>query len=142
MNDYTLENKISVTQEFLNELISRSWQDIENLKNQISSIASVTSQDKALHLLLNNLLTNYYIFAGCLENLETDFDVTTETVFSDDNEKLEIEQTEIQTEIAKPQVQQQTQLLNEPTDDFEPFEYFVDFDEPIGEKLTDKDLYV
>lgn len=137
MNDYTLENKISVTQEFLKELISRSWQDIENLKNQISSIASITPQDKALHLLLNNLLTNYYIFAGCLENLETDFDVTTEIIASGGDEKLEVEQTEI----TEPQVQQQTQLLDEPIDDFEPFEYFVDFDEPIGEKLTDKDLY-
>ena len=32
-----------------------------------------------------------------------------------------------------------TELCNEI--DTEPFEYFVDFDDPVGEPLTDDDLY-
>jgi hypothetical protein len=32
-------------------------------------------------------------------------------------------------------------VISDEIEDFEPFEYFVDFDEPVGEKLTDEDLY-
>lgn len=139
MSEYNLKNKISVTKDFLEEIISKSWQDIENLKSQISNIANVTPQDKALHALLNNLLTNYYVFAGCLENLETDFTTVAYTSTAEEPQVIQLNAKQVEPE----EHVQVTQPLDEPnnTDDFEPFEYFVDFDEPTGEKLTDKDLY-
>lgn len=140
MTSYSLKNTINVTKEYVDELITKSWQDIDNLKNQISCIDSSSEYGKAVLLLLNELLTNYYIFTGCLENINISSgseDVTNNIItatnvaepvhVNDDT----IESKEIVDSLAE----------TEYDDNFEPFEYFVDFDEPVGEKLTDADLY-
>ena len=140
MPDYSLKNKISVTKDFLEEMTSKSWQEIESLKSQISSIAGATEQDKALVQLLDTLLTNYYVFTGCLENLITDFD----NMPSNSCEPIAIENIPIEVEpavLTKSSNEVVEPAISDEIEDFEPFEYFVDFDEPVGEKLTDEDLY-
>jgi hypothetical protein len=54
-------------------------------------------------------------------------------------EEAEEEEVEIEDEV-EVEVEPQKVVKNVPAD-FEAFEYFVDFDEPSGEALTDDDLY-
>ena len=142
--NYELKDKINITKEFLNELGVRGWQEIEHLQAQIANLADNTANDR-LRQLLKNLLTSYYVFTGGIEALS--------------EEPIEIptveEPTKEPTTEAQPEVVKFEDELSVATDDFtteniyninnseiaEPFEYFVDFDEPIGEPLTDKDLY-
>ena len=139
---YTFEEKIAVTRELLEDIAAKSWQEIESLQGQISNLAKDASGD-ALSKLLKNLLTSYYIFVGGLENLSTD---TTEaqnytSVQNDDmllaqNQKVELNDI---APITIDDIVHECPTTN--TDDFEPFEYFVDFDEPSGKPLSDEDLY-
>ena len=143
MANYSLKNKIQVTKDFTDELIAKSWQDIESIKNQINSIDDTSEQGLAVIQLLTELLTSFYIFTGCLENLEitskrnelVDYTATDETDIIEQPSKISNNIIKNSEEV--------TYLFSnvEQKDDFEPFEYFVDFDEPVGEKLTDEDLY-
>ena len=140
---YSLKDKISVTAEFLNELISKSWQETETLQQQIANIDTNTKLGSETVKYLKNACTNYYILIGCLEALV---------------ENPNTAETEIETDAAIPQNTVNAEAYDEPykaeanteempilptvpTDDFEPFEYFVDFDEPSGTPITDTDLY-
>jgi hypothetical protein len=65
-----------------------------------------------------------------------------EPVEEEETEEVE-EETEEEVEIddeVEVEVEPQKVVKNVPAD-FEAFEYFVDFDEPEGEALTDDDLY-
>lgn len=135
---YNLKDKIEVTDEFLNELISKSWQEADILKQQIANININTSRGSEVAKLLKNTCTSYYVLIGCLEELLC---------------KEEISFDKLENPAAEPVVQS----IEEPaleSDDFittpidvdiddvsEPFEYFVDFDEPIGDPISDEDLY-
>lgn len=143
--EYTLKDKLSITKEFLNDLEVKSWQEIEHLQNQIANIED-NKENKPLIQLLKNLLTSYYIFTGGLENLSDEKAIY---VASNTDEPLKVNITDV----PKAAVADDNCLTNlvfdtpnkqTPTADTnvaEPFEYFVDFDEPIGEPLTDEDLY-
>lgn len=141
MANIVLKDKIKIDNNFINDLIAKSWQDSESIQNQIASIEIDSPQANKLVELLKNLLTSYYVFTGCLENIER-------------------EQINNITEPAAAQIEEPISILEEPTvenstdnmdinilDEFdtettsEPFEYFVEFDEPTGEPLTDDDLY-
>ena len=81
---------------------------------------------------------SYYVFVGGLENFENISYTPVKTIRADE-----------------PVIEEPVVVANEPEEisydepeatstevEFsEPFEYFVDFDDPIGEPLTDKDLY-
>lgn len=143
-----LKNKIKVDKNFINDLIAKSWQDSESIQDQIDSI-EVDSEIAAKTVkLLKDLLTSYYVFTGCLESLA--------------NEPIEATKISEPEKIAEPEVivpekltiipEEPVKANNEPDIDFfseldtdepenEPFEYFVDFDDPVGEPLTDDDLY-
>lgn len=144
MNSYNLKDKIHITKDFLSELTSKSWQEIEHLQNQISNIETATEQDKALVKLLDTLLTSYYIFIGGLENLETNDSSATA-----DNTEVSFNTHELPKEITTYKNTTQSDIVDNITpilDDtvaieYEPFEYFVDFDEPIGDPISDDDLY-
>ena len=144
MNSYNLKDKIHINKEFLDDLTVKSWQEIEYLQSQISNIEVVTEQDKALVKLLNTLLTSYYIFTGGLESLTTDDyasslvepEISLET---QDISKEGIQDNNIHNDIVK--VMPKLQISDSTDIEYEPFEYFVDFDDPIGEQLTDEDLY-
>lgn len=148
MDTYHLKDKIQITKDFLSDLEVKSWQEIDRLQNQIANIEA-TNENIPVIQLLKNLLTSYYVFAGGLENLSS------ETVL---NEPINIEEPVKITEPATEQklIDNDEKLVIEmPVDDFEeptfkanvkdttfePFEYFVDFDEPSGEPLSDEDLY-
>ena len=133
---YTLDEKITITKEFLDTLETQSWREIENLQAQIANI-EVTNQNSAVIQLLKNLLTSYYVFVGGLENLNSE--TTSQAIdFSEIDATVEQEPEQINNiETTQP-----AGIEDYPTEqDFEPFEYFVDFDEPIGEPLSDEDLY-
>lgn len=138
--NYELKDKINATKEFITELESKSWQEIDYLQTQINNLADGTTNDK-LRQLCKNLLTSYYIFVGGVETLESEPQhMLIDTV---EEPKVEIQQ--------EPDVIEQ--VVSDPAEEFnsvnievvpeagEPFEYFVDFDDPIGEPLSDEDLY-
>lgn len=146
--EYCLKDKIVVTKDFLNDLETKSWQEIEHLQNQIANIEA-NKESAPLLKLLNNLLTSYYVFTGGLENLGGG---SSEVAFDNDEKDLTQATTANET-INEPDDSDTVQAVEDTkfttmlgttaakTADFEPFEYFVDFDEPSGEALTDEDLY-
>lgn len=132
-----LKDKIKIDKNFINDLISKSWQDSESIQNQIDSIEVDSPQATRVVKLLRDLLTSYYVFTGCLENIEQEPINTIEPEPAYAEEPISIPEEPADEAI------QDIETLDEFDNDTvgEPFEYFVDFDEPIGEPLTDKDLY-
>jgi hypothetical protein len=138
MSVANLKDKITVTPDFLADLISKNWQEVDSIQQQIDSIDSSTKAGQEVVNLLKNALASQYVFVGCLENIS--IKATSEVYL----ERVEpVEHTE-------PEPEEKLQgLVDEPIDlaidsaevPFEPFEYFVDFDEPIGDPLSDEDLY-
>ena len=142
--NYELKDKINVTKALLSELAIKSWQEIEQLQTQIANLADGPINDK-LRQLFKNLLTSYYVFTGGIELLESE-------PLDDTNKAIEFK-----VEEPSPVVEAQPEILSdidldisksetipETTNDYdtiEPFEYFVDFDEPTGDPITDEDLY-
>lgn len=137
--NYELKDKINATPEFLGELEAKSWLEIEHLQAQIANLAEGPANEK-LRKLFKNLLTSYYVFTGELENLSSG-----DTAVLPENDALDVEYSE--PEISINQHIKDTEEFTEPETAMheievtEPFEYFIDFDDPIGEPLTDEDLY-
>lgn len=130
MDNYNLKEKINVTEEFVSELIKKSWQEAEQIQQQVSNLDTETVYGKEVHRLLKNLCTSYYVLIGCLENL---------------GEPRQDLADEVET-VTAPVIQKKDEPVHDEftlnaNSDFEPFEYFVDFDEPAGDPITDKDLY-
>ena len=143
--NYELKDKIDITRELLSELEIKSWQEIEHLQTQIANVAEGPVNDK-LRQLFKNLLTSYYVFAGGIE-----------TLLSEPNYET---QKPAKAVLAVATGEDSIETIDEPVTgsspvDFtkgesdnvnsyevsEPFEYFVDFDEPIGNPISDEDLY-
>ncbi len=144
--EYTLKDKITITKDFLSDLEMKSWQEIEHLQSQIANIDATEENLKVIQL-LKNLLTSYYVFTGGLENLSDEKATTkvmncpkqvdTETKVAKAIEP-EVSYDDIyEDDLFEPVAVEKQDVVNE----IEPFEYFVDFDEPIGEPLSDEDLY-
>jgi hypothetical protein len=137
-----LKDKIKIDNNFITDLITKSWQDSESIQNQINSIEIDSPQAARVVKLLKDLLTSYYVFTGCLENIEYEPNNAVEQEITQVEEPISIPE-----ESATENVSSTNNLDEFDTDELstemnsEPFEYFVDFDEPIGEPLTDKDLY-
>lgn len=147
--DNRLVDKIVIDKGYLSELVAKTWHDIEGLQSQIASLNSEDSKTAEVKKLLNNLLTSYYVFTGCAENILTDFDSiiidkpvqsTASDEMNTSNNEIAIETDSDNFEVIAQNEYSELEVLPE-DDDFEPFEYFVDFDEPVGEKITDEDLY-
>lgn len=145
-----LKDKIKVDKNFINDLITKSWEDSESLQNQISSIEVDSASAAKVIKLLKDLLTSYYVFTGCLENLENELIEVTEPAKNNKPEAIVpekliiIPEESIEREVPAYKTEvPDTSLSTELEDDqeSEPFEYFVDFDEPTGDPLTDDDLY-
>ena len=137
--DYDLKDKIQVTPELLGELANKGWQEIEQLQAQIANIET-NRKSSSLIALLKNLLTSYYVFVGGIENLDK---VATEQSIFDDQEikKDFLLPDDLATKEEKTAIKVSKPDYAANTGSFEPFEYFVDFDEPSGEPLSDEDLY-
>lgn len=141
--EYTLKDKIQITKEFLSDLEMKSWQEIENLQNQIANIETTPETVEVIKL-LKNLLTSYYVFTGGLESLsdvKTTYKIPETTVKTEvEKEVIPIEPT-IEIEATAEETFEPIFADETEQQDFEPFEYFVDFDEPEGDPISDEDLY-
>ena len=141
-----LKDKITITDEYLQELISKSWHESENLQRQIKALNVISSKDAKVVELLKQLLTNYQIFIGCLEGLseETFEEVKTKAVLPEFESEPVVSEVVIDESLTDEITfleTNSTDTLIESVEVQEPFEYFVDFDDPVGEPITDKDLY-
>ena len=144
--NYELKDKLNMTNGLLTELTTKGWQEIEYLQAQIANIADNPANTK-LRQLLKNLLTSYYVFTGGIETLESEF---TGIIAPHENIKAAepTQGTLPELDVDKPDeittANDFSYTLNTESTENEindPFEYFVDFDDPIGEPITDKDLY-
>lgn len=127
-----LKTKLRVDKELIDDLISKSWLEIDSIQAQLSTLSSESAVGKKVQQVLKNLLTNYYIFVGELENIE----VPELPVPQDSHNEVSK-----QTYNGLQSVEQITVAKENEDVSFEPFEYFTDFDDPTGEPLTDTDLY-
>ena len=137
--EYTLKDKITVTKEFIEELAEKSWHDIEHIQSQLANLAD-TEDSKKVGKLLNNLLTSYYVFVGGLENMDNISYEQEPLIDTSEEPELMITDEPVIAEPEYEPIEIEAPLENE-LEVSEPFEYFVDFDDPIGEPLTDDDLY-
>jgi hypothetical protein len=149
-----LKDKIKADKSFINDLIAKSWEDSESIQNQINSIDIDSAMAEKVVQLLKELLTSYYVFTGCLENLENEpiEVIKPEAVVS---EPIVVPEATVKAEMPEYVVSTDSIDMDVPVTRFnstyndeiytdttsEPFEYFVDFDDPVGEPLTDDDLY-
>ena len=138
-----LKDKIKIDATFINDLITKSWQDSESIQNQINSIETDSPQATKVVKLLKDLLTSYYVFTGCLENIENET-----TGFVEATPVVEPKHTQKEEPVNIPEKPvtnsvSDIAILSEFDSETagEPFEYFVDFDEPSGEPISDQDLY-
>lgn len=136
MSTYFLKDKLKITDDFIAELENKSWTEIENLQNQINNIET-TEESKPLIQLIKGLLTSYYVFVGGLENLNLE---TNSEDFVDGTSEKNNLAVRIPDEDLNKEISNNVDLVSN-DDSYEPFEYFVDFDEPSGEPLSDEDLY-
>jgi hypothetical protein len=138
----TLKDKIEVTEEFLLELIAKSWQESEAIQQQIANIDTSTALGAEVVKSLKNMGTSYYVLIGCLENLadgkkpdNLDAPEQVEAPAMQEVSELETVNTSLESEDLSMVTEQSSDF------EFEPFEYFVDFDEPSGAPISDKELY-
>ena len=127
----TIKSKVQVTDEFVDDLITRGWQEIENLQGQIAIIDANSDSGLKVKQLLNSLLTSYYVFVGNLEG--TDMQYHTEVSSNED--------IAIDNNLLHGDAEFDLDYAENGTNNIEPFEYFVDFDEPSGLPISDEDLY-
>ena len=139
MDAYNLKDKIQITSEFLGDLETKSWQEIEHLQAQIANI-EVNQESTPLINLLKNLLTSYYVFAGGLENLSGE-PISIDSTYAEKPEEKVLPLADIKLEAPIEEPIRDSSNDIRAADTFEPFEFFVDFDEPSGEPLSDEELY-
>lgn len=136
--DIELKEKIPVTPELLNDLVSKSWLELEHLQAQANNL----DNNPALKTLLNNLITSYYVFIGGIENLQVGITTMQQPPVSTSDEL----QKKLEPDILDDLVFDKDEIVHVTHDEpaletTKPFEYFVDFDEPVGDPLSDDDLY-
>jgi hypothetical protein len=156
-----LKDKIKIDKNFIDDLIAKSWQDSESIQNQIDSIEVDSAVAAKTVKLLKDLLTSYYVFTGCLENIENESIEVAEPIKATEpkvivpkkpvaipEEPVEVKTPEFVIPADEIDITAPVTNFNSTYNDTvytdiasEPFEYFVDFDEPTGEPLTDDDLY-
>lgn len=143
MSAIKLKDKIQITKDFLESTTEKGWLEIEALQNQIENVEIASEEAETFVKLLHGLLTSYYVFVGGLENLVEE----SITTYKSHQKKTETaEPTKVKNTLIKLQKCSIAQPAStsedkESSEAFEPFEYFVDFDEPSGKPLSDEDLY-
>ena len=137
--EYTLKDKIVVTKDFIEELTEKTWHDIEHIQSQLANLSD-TEDSKQVKKLLSNLLTSYYIFVGSLENIDSVSTIPAPHAEAPEEVSDTVDEPVLEPELMyEPiEIEDTAEMEVEVSD---PFEYFVDFDDPVGEPLTDDDLY-
>ena len=67
--EYNLKDKIEVNNEFISDLTTKSWQEVEALQQQIANIDMSTRLGNEVAKALRSVCTGYYVLIGCLEAL-------------------------------------------------------------------------
>ncbi len=164
MNNINESKKEPLPTTFLTTFVSDGWNTISRLRSDIEAIKKEFTGTKKAEAILDSLITAYLVAVGqaeaCLEN-KNYLDFSRDEMLSGEELDSNTKSLGI-TEML--QITQPTQAVrNEPSvnsSDKEVFnkailseeetaekcqvadsEYFVDFDEPVGNKLTDDDLY-
>lgn len=165
------ESKENLPVSFLTDFISKGWEEVGYLKANIESIKEAFKGTKKVEELLQALIDAYLVCIGQLEAhindknyieypeesglLKEDLEIKisdevveikpedTVTAYSYDEAENKIilttEESKDEDEIEDVEVEEK----EEPKVESEPFEYFVDFDEPDMSEpaLTDDDIY-
>ena len=134
---------------FITSFVSRGWEEVGMLKEQIKALKEEFGGKgiEKIEEIFQGLIDAYLINIGQLELFlhENDYvevpEIEEEKVEEPAEEDEAEEEFETEDEIeAEVEVEPQ-RVVRQTPGDFEAFEYFVDFDEPEGEALTDDDLY-
>lgn len=147
---------------FLTYMLSKSWDEIGNIKDQLFGLDNMYTDAEILRAPLEQLLDSHLVFAGQLEALvqgtgeikipeptsiaPVEPEVVAQEILPEDDlgsQEIVIEpivepvddELDDNIEAPKPEVKEPAKTFD--TD----FEYFVDFDDPVGDPLTDADLY-
>lgn len=155
-----MQEELPIT--FITSFVSRGWEEVGMLKEQIKALKSEFKNIDKIEEILQGLIDAYLINIGQLElflhdndyvevpNIEEQEKQEEQEEESEVLEKEDIEDDEIETdeiedvikiENDKPEEIEAPIIMHQAPKDFEAFEYFVDFDEPSGDALTDEDLY-
>ena len=149
-----MQEELPIT--FITSFVSRGWEEVGMLKEQIKALKSEFKNIDKIEEILQGLIDAYLINIGQLELFLHDNDyvevpnieeqeaeskaLEKEDIEDEDIEDEEIEDV-IKIETDKPEEDEAPIIMHQAPKDFEAFEYFVDFDEPSGDALTDDDLY-
>ena len=167
------ESKEALPIAFLTDFICKGWEEVGYLKADIEAIKEAYKGTKPIEALIQDLIDAYLVCIGQLEahlhdknylDYPEESGLSGEKLEEDLEIKVSADKVEIKTEKTTPvEVNEEDDIItigvDEPKVKFddsklamsdedvarvnEPFEYFVDFDEPdmSQPKLTDKDLY-
>lgn len=167
------ESKEALPIAFLTDFISKGWEEVGYLKADIEAIKEVYKGTKPIEALIQDLIDAYLVCIGQLEahlhdNKYLDYPEESGLSGTKLDEELELkvapDQIVIKTEKTTPvEINEEDDLIIIGVDETaakaeikapeaapapaepvgEPFEYFVDFDEPdmSQPRLTDEDLY-
>ena len=156
------ENKINQEElpiTFITSFVSRGWEEVGMLKEQIKALKTEFKNIDKIEEILQGLIDAYLINIGQLELFLHENDYVevpnvdeTEEIESKKEEEEEISEEEVIEDkkvedeveaVADDEIEETDSpiVMQQAPKDFEAFEYFVDFDEPSGDALTDDDLY-
>lgn len=141
-----LTDRLATDDTLISGLIESSWQETDNLKTQIAGLKA-SKENPLVITAITNLLNSYYIFIG---ELERALDTKSNKEDSDITSNIMATQTPAEKETSYPLSKSEDPiikntdeepLLKKPITPAKPFEYFVEFEDPIGPPVTDVDLY-
>lgn len=152
----TRQDELPIT--FITSFVSRGWEEVGMLKEQIKALKTEFKNVDKIEEILQGLIDAYLINIGQLELFLQENDYVevpeveeTETEESEESEEeveaeeepeVKVIKVEVPEEEEKDEENETGRVVMQPAPkDFEAFEYFVDFDEPYGDPLTDDDIY-
>lgn len=163
------ESKENLPVSFLTDFISKGWEEVGYLKSDIEVIKECFSGTKKIEELIQALVDAYLVCIGQMEahlqdkdyiefpeetklaesvKLAEDINVKVDDVHMNVEADVKVVEDEVEEIIDDIVENEPIKVINKSTaksveDDVEPFEYFVDFEEPdlSQPKLTDDDLY-
>lgn len=143
---------------FITSFVSRGWEEVGMLKEQIKALKTEFKNVDKIEEILQGLIDAYLINIGQLELFlqENDYvevpeveeteteesEKSEEEVEAEEEPEVKVIKVEVPEEEEKDEENETGRVVMQPAPkDFEAFEYFVDFDEPSGDPLTDDDIY-
>jgi hypothetical protein len=151
---------------FVTDMMSKGWDEVGYLREASAAIKETYKDTAKIEELMQDLMDAYLVFIGQLElylNNEEDIVAPTEEPIVDKSKAKEAEEEKpvevvTQKEAPKPELPEadfdieplkdpepfeEPDPLPTPTTEADPFEFFVDFDEPDMSQpaLTDAELY-